>query len=322
MPAPEVVKSGKFLAAALAEYEPKLSETVYPELWGYEGKYHTAKADLPFAATKLVDGRIDYTGRAVNFGGKATTLPLANYGIEMDEYRTLQGVLAADWSWMELQAEEMARNNPYLPQTSVVENYTKALDRGLREWMHVRTLFGDASIGFRGLFNNGNVDVIDISTNLYGLTASQFYDFMRNECSKFRKASKLTAQATALLCSEDLRNLGTSRFGDNTSDGTPFNLLSKNSDSPSINAINSVNELDAATLEANGVLSPGTNKDFFVLYEQNEAVIDRRFADIRTFPPGLLDDQLTYRVVGLAATSEVRVKQPFRVRYYTYPKAS
>lgn len=318
MPAPEVVQAGKFLANSLIEYETQILETVYPEYWGYEGKYHSAKPDLPFGAMKLVDARIDYVGRAVNFGGKATTIPLANYGIEMDEYKTLQGVLAADWSFAELQAEEMSRTNPYLPQVSVVNSYMTALDKGLREWMHLKTLFGDASISFKGLFSNAYVDVVDITTNLYGLTAAQLYDFFRGEASKFRKSAKLTAEATSLLCNEDLTNAGSARFGDNTQDGTPFNLLSKGS----IKNINTVNELEAATLEAYGVLAAGANKDMFVMYEQSPNTIDRRFCDIMTLPPGLLDDQMTYRVVGLCATSETRVRQPFRVRYYTYPKAS
>ena len=50
-------------------------------------------------------------------------------------------------------------------------------------------------------------------------------------------------------------------------------------------------------------------------------VIQRHYADLDTMTHVLLDDQLTYRQIGMCATSEMIFKQPFRARLYILKKS-
>jgi hypothetical protein len=335
MLATEVLAAGKFLTESLAEYETQITETVYPEYWAEEGQYHSARADLPFGALKYTTARMDYTGRAANFGGKATTIPLANFGINMDEYKCLVGVLAAEWDWQQLRAEEQAQRNQFLPQTNIVESYRKALEKGLREWMHIRAVYGDPTIGFTGLLNNPFVEVISIAAGANGVTgpaatAATAYEFFRSQLSAFRKDSRLTAEATIALVDEDIRSALQRRFADNSNDGTPEQILAGRTSSPMLQAIRTVNELagdvvnaaDMGNLTTIGGVTIAATDDLMLLTENSgEDAIIRHYAPIETLPPGLLDDQLTFRQVGMCATSEVIYTQPFRARLLVLKKS-
>jgi len=338
--AQELVLAQKFLSESLNKYETTIMDAVYPEYWGYEGKYHTAIGDLKFGAQGLVTARRDFTGRAVNYGGKATTIPLANFGMNMDTYKTVKGVLAADWTWEELQAEEMASQNPYLPRPNVVASYRESLERGLREWMHIRTVFGDPTIAFTGLITNPFVEVVDVTAANNGLTgtsptAAAAYEFFRRELSDFKKSTRLTSESVACLTSEDVRSSLDRRFADNSNDGTPRRLLTNGNDGM-LTAINAVNEMDGSVVRdpqlgnlstIGGVTLPGTAGsatsafDLMLFLETSASnQVERNFADIETMEPFRLDDGMTFRQIGVCATSEVVFKQPFRARLYVLRK--
>jgi hypothetical protein len=328
----ELVLAGKFLSESLTEYEPQLIETVYPEFWGYNGKYHNAKDDLPLGALKYATSRIDYTGRAVNFGGKANSIPLANFGINMDEYPTLVGILAAEWNFIELQAAEMAKKNPWAPQVDVIEEYGKALHYGLQQWMHIRTVFGDRTAGFTGLINNPFVEVVEVLSAANGVTgpsatAATAYEWFRTQLSAFRKASRLTADATIAMVSEEFRAALQRRFTDVSGDGTPELLLTSRQNSPALREINTVNEFSGDLVRSEGgftgaaalggVTLSDDNFDL-VLFTENSVAqnVIRHYYDIDKLPPAPLDDGITFRQVGLCATSAVIFKKPFCARLF------
>lgn len=328
----ELVLAGKFLKESLTRYELEVEQPVYPEYWGYEGMYHQAIGDLPFGSRSIMNARIDYTGRAANYGGKATSIPLANFGINMDEYQTLVGVLAADWTWQELRSEEAGRENPYLPQINVVESYRMSMEKGLREWMHLKTVFGDVDAGFDGLITNPFVEIVEVSNANNGLTgttatAATAYDFMIEQASDFRKSSRLTTDATAVLTSEDVNLALNKRFADSSNDGNPRRLLTSG-DATQIRTIRAVNEMKGDVVRSEGGRTSINSvdildtDDLLLMFDANVSTNQvRHFADIDALPPAQLDDQLTYRQVGLCATSEVIYKQPFRARLYVLKTA-
>lgn len=330
--AQEVVLAGKFLDEALTKYETQIEQPDYPEYWGAEGSFHQAIGDLPFGCRGMSMARIDYTGRAVNYGGKATSLPMANFGINMDEYQCLVGVLAADWSWSELRAQEAAEDNTFLPRVNVVQEYRMAMEMGLTQWLHEKTVFGDVNAGFTGLINNPFVEVVEVSNANNGLTgtsatATTAYDFLRNQASDFRKDSRLVADATAILTSEDVRNSLTARFGDNSNDGNPLRLLTSG-DQGQFRLIRALNEMNGDDVRdigglttINGVSIAATDDLLLMLDTDVANNVIKHFAPMDTLPPGLLDDQLTFRQVGLVATSEVIFKKPFRARLYVLKTA-
>lgn len=341
----EIIQAGKFLKESLIQHETTITETEYPEYWGYTGQLHQAVGDLKFGTQGFTTARMNYTGRAVNFGGKSQTFPLANYGVEMDSYKTVVGVLAAEWDWQQLQAEAAAQDNPYLPRTNVVASYRRALERGLREWMHLKVVFGDPTIGFTGLINNPYVEVINVPASDNPLTgpssntgtglpnAANVYDWFRRESSKFKDETLLTGELTVALVPESVSTALDQRFTDGSSDGTPRTVLTSRQESPMLRNIKTVNEFSgkrirnaeigniSGTAALGGQTLNDDNFDIIMLMQASvEDSVMRHFHDIETMEPRLLDDCLTYRQIGMCATSEMIFKQPMRARTYILRK--
>lgn len=335
----ELVLAGKYVKEALVRYEQSVDDPVYPELWGYEGMYHQAIGDLPLGAPDISRARRDFTGRAVNYGGKATSIPTANYGISMDKYKSAVGILSADWTWDELRKEELSRSNPYMSDVDVVASYRMALEHGLKVWMHLRTVFGDPTIEFTGLLTSPYVETISVAVGSNGVTgtgatAQTSYDWFRQELTNFRKATKLTSTGTAIITSENINSALDTRFSDGSGDGTVGDLLlgatGAGQRTRKLQTIASVNEFDGASVRdpeignmttINGV-AVAADADLVLMIDSNvQASIVRHYADMQFLPVGLLDDQMTYRQVGLCATSEVIYTKPFCARLYILNKS-
>jgi hypothetical protein len=319
----EIVQAGKFLKEQLRQVEPELIKTVYPEMWGFEGKFHPVKSGLSFGVSEIKTGRIDYTGVAVNYGGKATDIPLANYGIDSDGYKTLMGVLGVEWGWTELQQQEAAQTAGSLGAVNVVQEYSNALEKGLREWVHIRTLFGDSTSGFRGLFNHTDVETVVLTDDIYAMSPRDKHLYIKQLLTQFKKTSKLTATPVDMLCNSDLYDdltdpISTSAGGG--SEATPYEYLTDPKKGSNLRTIQEVNELSYDYLVQYGRILAAANQDMFVIYENSSDTLYKRFSGIKKTPVGLKDDMMTYRQTGMVKISEFIIPQPFRVRYYLYPK--
>lgn len=313
---PETIVLQKWLGAQLIEHEPKVIETVYPEYWGFEGKHHKAIGNLPLGLQEIVTTRQNFVGTAVNYGGKATTIPLANFGIGSQKNKTAVGILAADWSIFELEQEKIAKQHPGLLQTTdLVQNYRKAIEKGLREWMHLKAVFGDTALQMSGLLTGREVPIIAEAQNLNNLSAAALYDWFLTRLAIFKEQNMLTTNEQVSVLMNTRLNLALSRRFTDTGDGSPMQLLRD-----LVANMTEINELSAPLLERFGVTSPGSNLDMLVLYDNQEDVLDRRYFPIEVSKPNLLDDQVSFRCVGYCATSEVRIKQPMRMQYITYPR--
>jgi hypothetical protein len=331
MPLPnELALAGKFITEALAKYDRQVDDPVYPEYWAYEGQYHQAIADLNFGTQDLKKTRTDYTGRAVNYGGKATSIPLANFGISQDNYKTSVGVLAAEWTWQELRAEEQAQNNEYMTNVDVVSTYRMALEKGLREWMHYKSVFGEVTSAgnFAGLLTSPWLEVISVAAGANGITgtgatAQTAYDWVRQEQISFAKDTKLTGMGTAVLTSIEARGALLRRFTDGSNAGTAMDLLvGQNGLLRSVNALNEFSGDQVRDAELgnrttiNSVAIPETADLLLMMDADVQNNVKRHFADIDYLDVYTPDGGMTYRQVGMCATSEVIISKPFACRLY------
>ena len=337
----EMIQAGNFLAESLRKYDNTIRETIYPEYWGFEGRYHQAIGDLPIGTPSYATIRQDFTGRAVRYGGTATAIPTAKYGLTMSESKAMIGILSAEWTWDELRREELAQGNQYLPNVPVVQSYLRALDKGLREWMHYTTLFGsqDNDMEFAGLFTNPFVEVINVLAADNGITgpgqtANDAYDWMRQETSNFRKANKLTAEATSVLTSEDVNNAFDKRFSDGSGDGTVGDLLlgatGNGRRTRKLSSINIVNEMsgeeirnpEVGNLTEIGGVPIAADADIMLMFDANvRNSITKKFAPIRNLPQFTNDGGLTYSVYGMCGVGEVVFDQPMRARMFVLNKS-
>ena len=321
----QIVQAGKFLKEQLRLVEPELTKTVYPGLWGFEGQYHTVKPGLGFGVNSIVSTRIDTVGKAVNLGGAATDIPLANFGIDSDTWKTVMGVLGAEWTWMDLEKQIAAENSGTLNAVNVVQEHSQALEFGLRQWVHERTLFGDPNdAGFTGLFNNADVETVVLTDNLYALSARDLHIYIKGLIKNFKKTALLTAVPSDMLVNSDLFDKLTNPISSSAgggSEATPFEYLTNASKGANLRRISEVNELSNPFLVQYGRIAANANQDMFMLYENTADTLYKHFSGIYNTPVALKDDGITYRTTGFAKVSEVVVKTPLRVRYYLYPKA-
>lgn len=307
---------GKWLSSQLTNREPDVISAKYPQYWGYEGMYHSAKATLPFGIRSLTSAMVNEVGQAVNYGGKATTIPLANYGIEKTSIKTVAGIIAAEWNVFDLEAEKAAFSYPNagLMYDGLIENYRSALERALREWMHFKAVYGDSQLGMAGLLSNPNVTTIVETIAVNTLASAALHDWLLTQISLYKERNLLTVKdQLSLLVSPRLYLAMTKRF----TDGGGGNVLSLLGDS--VREVAEIAELTPIFSEQYGVTATG--REMMVIYHNSEDVLDRVYAPIFTTQPKLLDDCITYRIVGYCATSEVRVKRKNEVTYINYPKA-
>ena len=339
--AEEMVLAGKYVREALTRYEAEVDDPVYPEYWAYEGQYHQAVGDLSFGEVDIAKSRIDFTGRAIDYEGKGTVIPLANYGISQDKYKTVTGVLAAEWTWRELRAEETSRGNEYMTNIDTVATYRSGLEKGLREWMHYKAIFGEqiGTDSFGGLLTNPFLEVINVPVADNGITgtgadADSAYDWFLQETTNFAKASKLTAEGTAIITDIDVMAGLRKRFANNTSDGTALGLITgrtgNSSDSALVRTVNRVNEFSGDAVRdpeignrtTLGGVPVAADADLLLMLDADvQNNLKRHFADVQVMPVYTPDGGLTYRQVGMCATSEVILSKPFCARLYVLNKS-
>jgi hypothetical protein len=335
MPLPnELALAGKFVTEALARYDREVDDPIYPEYWAYEGQYHQAIADLNFGTQDLIRSRTDFTGRAVNYGGKATSIPLANFGISQDRYKTSVGILACEWTWQELRAEEQAQNNEYMSNIDVVNTYRNALEKGLREWMHYKAVYGEVTTAgnFGGLLTSPWLEVISVTAANNGITgtgatAQTAYDWIRQEQISFAKDTKLTGMGTAILTDVDARGALLRRFTDGSNAGTAMDLITgPNGLVRSVTALNefagdAVRDAELGNRTTINSVAVAANADLLLMVDADvQNNLKRHFADIDYMDVYSPDGGLTYRQVGMCATSEIIIAKPFAARLYVLNK--
>jgi hypothetical protein len=331
----DVVGAGKFLREQTERVLPKIYETIYPRTWGYEGMHHTSRpGGISIATDKIHTLRLDHVGVATDYGGTATDIPLANFGIETDSYNVAVAAIAAEWTSLELLKQREAQSSQTLysaPVVDIVANYQAAMEKALREWVHLKTVFGNFNPNdpteFDGLLTGSEVNVVTEATDLYSLTPVQLYDFFLDVINEKKKETELTSADMELLVPSDLLNqlLKVNTAGIDLNE-TPYNLLIDPLRGNRLARISELNELSASKLEQYGVLPEGTNRDMFCLFNvPQEGEPENRLklmSDTFRTPPRVKDDGITWRTVGFIGVSEMIFNQPIMNSYYTFAQKS
>lgn len=316
----DVIGMGKFLQRELQQVDSTWIQTVYPDYWATSGKYHRATPTLALGAKQVVAGRIDEVGDAAIYDGKASDIPLADFGVTEDAWKARIVIAGATWNVFDLAAAEMANRNAILPNRNFVETKMDAMKRAIDRRVHELVWAGDKKQGMQGLFSGSQVEVVTETTNLYALSTDDLYDYFIELIGDFQDDTLLTAEATAMMVPKPLHNRLMRRFTQN-SDGTPYQLLTDPSRGLMVKAIVPINELKATFLEAAEVEAPGANKDRIIIGDlANADVVRREYYSMDRTEVTLGDDGITYRVTAYCATSEAQFRQPFRAKYLDIPK--
>jgi len=285
-----VVNGGTALYRDLEQRLPGLLAPKRRELPFESGMLVPTMPDLAPGSYEVVKTVISDVGNATILGDGAFDFPVVDASASEDRYRNLMAVAGFTIGF----------------QTSRHEAYSASIDtlrlrqydvkmqtciRAIQEKRNRIAAFGDTAIGATGLLNNANVTPDNNSFNPYTATADDLIDFFIAQVEVFYTASNNVFFPTTALVSDALYfKLVRSRVPDG-------NMTVKDHIENALKEggvtfkIEKVKEAGFAQLEANGIQSPGTNKDRIVLYPLDPEVVERHVEMIQLAPVQYLQVQ-------------------------------
>lgn len=306
-----------YLSSELKRVRPIILDTVRDELQAYNGVLVPTTGGLRPGEEGIVNWMRDYSGRSARYTGISTDIPTVNVSLNSHEYRVGTWVIGAEWTQQELNREREANANSLINRRSIVQTKMLAMQQIIAEGIDKALIYGD--VRFDGLVNNSNVALQVETVAPYTLTPILLYEYFRGVVEEFKRASRLRSAQISLVVPPDLYSRLT-RMIDNDNNNpaiTPYKLLTDPTSGQSVGEIIELDALDSAMLEAAGVQAAGTNRDRFMLYNRNPDTLARETYPIQMTTPLPLPDGLHFMCSGYQGTTEVMVKQPMRIRYYS-----
>ncbi len=348
--APDLNQGDQYLREALQHWNRRIILERKPEYFLANGQAHRLIKDLPWAAETFNQLYQRDAGIAVDWNGQAMDFPNASTSIGSQGYRAKMGVSGIRWTWLELQKEILARQNPTFPTMSVVPTYRRSLKNALEAWQHRTALLGNPRNPeeFAGLINHPQIEVIFVSSanNPFtgelasSLTTAQActaaYDLFRGEVTDYRRSALLTiGNSVVCLTSEPFIASLDRKFGDGTGDTIRSTLVGGGTGGRAavIRSIKSVNEMDTVILESsffgldalrfgNGAelpLNTGKAYDLMLMYSNTaDNTAQRHYNGPFYFP--VQRTELEWTMMGIVASSEMIYPTPMMARMYIFER--
>ena len=264
-------EAGLFLERQLEYIRPQVFEVQYADI-----KYPTilpVTSEAGNAAQTFTYRIMDSTGEFRLIADAADDLPRADISqVEKSlNIRSFGGSFG--YTVQELRAAQMAN-------IALEQRRAAAVRRAYEEKVEEVAMFGEASVGLAGFFNNATVDVIAADRWFTGTTASgtsqDMLELLNYGVSAIISASKMKEQPdTILMAYEDYNKISTTRNSD-SSDVTVLEYFLRTN--PYIRNVEPINQLDAD----NSVLN--TNR--MVVYKRDPEKVQLHIPQpLELFPP-------------------------------------
>jgi hypothetical protein len=261
--------AGLFLERQLEYIRPQVFEIAYADI-----KYPTilpVTSEAGPGAQTFTYRIMDATGEFKLISDAADDLPRADISqVEKSiNIRSIGGSFG--YTVQELRAAQMAN-------IALEQRRASAVRRAYEEKVEDIALFGEASVGLKGFFNNDTVDVVaaDKWFTDSGTTAQEMLDLLNYGVTAIINASKMKEQPdTILMAWEDYREISTRRNSD-SSDVTVLEYFLRTN--PYIRSIEPINQLDAGNSDLN------TNR--MVVYKRDPEKVQLHIPQpLELFPP-------------------------------------
>ena len=226
--------AGLFLQRQLEYIRPQVFETVYADI-----KYPTllpVTSEAGPGATTFTYRIMDSTGEFRLLADSADDLPRADVSqVEKSiNIRSFGGSFG--YSVQELRAAQMAN-------VALEQRRATAVRRAYEEKVESVAMFGEASVGLTGFFNNATVDIVaaDKWFTTASTTAQEMLELLNYGVSAIINGSQMKEQPdTILLAYEDYNKISTTRNSD-SSDVTVLEYFLRTN--PYINNVEPINQL-------------------------------------------------------------------------------
>jgi hypothetical protein len=226
--------AGLFLQRQLEYIRPQVFETVYADI-----KYPTilpVTSEAGPGATTFTYRIMDSTGEFRLLADSADDLPRSDVSqVEKSiNIRSFGGSFG--YSVQELRAAQMAN-------VALEQRRATAVRRAYEEKVESVAMFGEASVGLTGFFNNATVDIVaaDKWFTTASTTAQEMLELLNYGVSAIINGSQMKEQPdTILLAYEDYNKISTTRNSD-SSDVTVLEYFLRTN--PYINNVEPINQL-------------------------------------------------------------------------------
>lgn len=306
---------------------PEVIQYEYRENWALLNRFIPIETGLPKGVRKVKAWYEDVLGRAVRYDtGTPKDIPTVGRQLEEREFNVAQWVIGADWTREYIQILQTLTGNPNIASQLGVplDDISKKIARCrqiIEIEMNKAVIYSDTN--FQGFVGNSLVPVENLVPDIYALTGTAFYDYIRNLVHEFLLNTGMTSsQLTMLVCPDlwfklngfmDTLNPTVTYYQALTA-SSPGDSLAR----PVLLNIFQVEELSSANLEANGVQAPATNRDRIILYNNDVGTLARKIDAPEILDPYLESPGLSWVMPYLARSSEVIIKRPMRIKYYTH----
>jgi len=317
-------QGGMYLYRHLEQRLPGVLVSRRRELPYEAGVVVPTMADLQVGAYEVVKQIYESVGNAKVLADGAYDVPIVDMNGNEDRFRVLMVAAAFNITFSnERRAQAAARNG--MLQVSEYDEKLKVASRAIMERRNALAAYGNTALNVTGFLNNANVtpDITTFDPYAATTTASDLSDFLIAKIRALHINSNNVFLPTAAVVSPELRfrmlSLRVPYSAKTvwqdvqdilTEDGIPFRLIA----TPEVNKSN---------LEANGVKSPGANKERIVLYPLDPEVVERHVEVIQLAPPKYIESKNLNTVYPLfGCTSPAIINYPAAVAYIDHNSVS
>lgn len=289
----------------------------YIELWGSQGRHIPTTPTLRPGDEILEILGYEVTGKAARYNGVATDIPTVSASTGQRSARVAHFITGANWTIFEAEQLEAAASRGTPPIRNLAAIKQTGMRRVLEEELNPLVIFGDSS--FSGFLNQPLVTPITETANLYDLTPVGLFNYFSQLIGDYKRITRLISAQIKMLVPPDLFIKLSTLPEDSTSSRTAFAMLTDAALGASVGTIEEIAELSSAELEANGILTPGTNRSRIVIYNPDPDTLLREYYATRLTIPGAFPNGIHWQQSAFMGSSEVQLFRPYRMQYIDIP---
>lgn len=300
--------------ASLQDALANLVETPLVEYEFSNGTRIPTMATLKPGQTEAKSIALTGVGSAILLAPGASDIPIVRVGLTKDKYPVVLAAAAYDVEFQEQRASEYFGMDDDLDEAKI--DFTRS---AIEERLNRFAAYGEPAIGAFGLYNNPMVTIVNSAFNPNTADFAGWVSFLVSAIT----ASKIKTGQVEVLLPENFYSLSQTITAPNNPETSALQAVEKRFAGRTI-TFSTVEQGNAAMLEANGVLPAGTDRDRTVVYQLDKTVLSRQIeSTVAEFAVGWEQTRgLTKFIPMFACASATKIHQPRKVRYINTVKAT
>lgn len=308
----------QYLKQELTRSRAEIYQAKRGALWAYNGLFIPTQATLQPGERSIEVYTQDFTGSSKRYNGVSNDIPTVNISMSSKSYKIADWVVGADWNIYQLQQHQLAQSAGLRNLGGFISERVNAMSRAISEAINKAVIFGQSD--FKGFLGSSDVTLQVETTAPYTLTSFDLYTYFAGVSADFVAESKLSPNQLTLAVPDALYRKLTQISVVAGVATSAYQLLTDSTFGSSFGQIAKISELTFSELEANGVQAVGSNRDRFIVYYNSPETLLRETYPVKFTEPLPTQDGLHYAVSAYQGSTEVQIREPLYIRYYSVAK--